>query len=91
MKSDKAKEYIDSHAKRIEECIHEASTDIGKTVLPVVQVIHAVEMAEYEVENRMRNKVYKIVNEMMACIFQGDMPRKIANEFIQKLTEDEND
>ena len=30
------------------------------------------------------------IKEMMGGIFQGDMPQKIADEFIQKLTDDEN-
>ena len=56
MKSEKAEVYIDSHAKRAEERIREASTEIGKIVLSVRQVIRAVEIAEQEAEERMRAK-----------------------------------
>lgn len=50
--------------------------------------IKAVELAEQEAEERMRAKAHKIVKEMMGGIFQGDMPQKIADEFIQKLNEE---
>lgn len=40
---------------------------------------------------RMRNKAHAVILEMMTGIFHGDMPRKIADEFIQKLNEDEVD
>lgn len=90
MKSEKAEAYINSYAKRAEECCREASTTIGKIVLPVIQVINAVELAEQEAEERMGARAHKIILEMMTGIFQGDMPRKIADEFIQKLNEDAN-
>ena len=51
----------------------------------------AIELAEQDAEERMQTKAHKIVKEMMTGIFQGDMPRKIADEFIQKLNDDEND
>lgn len=41
-----------------------------------------------EAEERMREKAHKIVKEMMGGIFQGDMPQKIADEFIQKLSDE---
>lgn len=50
--------------------------------------LDAVKIAEQEAEERMREKAHKIVKEMMGGIFQGDMPQKIADEFIQKLTEE---
>lgn len=87
MKSKKAENYIDSHAKRAEECFRDATTDIGNIVLRVVQVIRAAEIAEQEAEERMRRKAHKIILDMMTGIFHGDMPRKIADEFIQKLAE----
>lgn len=52
MKSEKAEAYINSHAKRAEDCCCEVSTYIGKIVVPVVQVIRAVEIAEQEAEER---------------------------------------
>lgn len=45
------------------------------------------EIAEQEAEERMRTRAHKIILEMMTGIFHGDMPRKIADEFIQKLNE----
>ncbi len=50
--------------------------------------IKAVELAEQEAEERMRAKAHKIVKEMMGGLFQGDMPQKIADEFIQKLNKE---
>lgn len=50
--------------------------------------LDAVKIAEQEAEERMREKAHKIVKEMMGGIFQGDMPQKIADEFIQKLNEE---
>lgn len=47
----------------------------------------AVELAEQETEERMQTKAHKIILDMMTGIFHGDMPQKIADEFIQKLTE----
>lgn len=57
MKSQKAEAYIDSHAKRAEERIRESSTEIGKIVLSVRQVIRAVEIAETEVEDKVREEL----------------------------------
>ncbi len=57
MKSEKAEAYINSHAKRAEECCCEVSTYIGKIVLPVVQVINAVELAEQDAEERVRREL----------------------------------
>ena len=48
----------------------------------------AIELAEQEAEERMREKAHKIILDMMAAIFRGNMPRKIADEFIQKLNEE---
>lgn len=50
--------------------------------------LDAVKIAEQEAEERMRENAHKIVKEMMGGIFQGDMPQKIADEFIQKLNEE---
>lgn len=47
------------------------------------------QIAEQETEKRMRTKAYKIILDMMTGIFHGDMPRKIAAEFIQKMSDDE--
>lgn len=38
----------------------------------------------------MQTKAHKIILDMMTGIFHGNMPQKIADEFIQKLTDDEN-
>lgn len=87
MKSEEAEAYINSHAKRAEECCGEVLTDI---VLPVVQVIHAVELAERETEARMLEKAYKIILDMMTMTgFHGDVPRNIATEFIKRMSYDE--
>lgn len=49
------------------------------------------EIAERDAEERMKSKAFRIIKEMMEAVFKGDMPQKIADEFIQKLTENEND
>lgn len=54
-------------------------------------VANVINLAETEAEERVRTKAHKIIKEMMTGIFQGDMPRKIADEFIQKLNADDND
>lgn len=101
MKSEKAEAYIDSHAKRAEECCCEVSTYIGQIVLPVVQVIHAVELAERETEERMRAKA--IEEHRKCCFFRDYRNNECANtatkcgehtcfymnEFIQKMSDDE--
>lgn len=74
MKSEKAREYI---------------RNLPREVLPkrvgMPEAIEAVELAEQEAEERVREKAHKIILDMMTGIFHGDMPRKIADEFIQKL------
>lgn len=68
---------------------------VGENVLGIVNwsqgmvfehVCADLEAAGYE--ERMREKAHKIVKEMMGGIFQGDMPQKIADEFIQKLSDE---
>lgn len=53
--------------------------------------IEAVDLAEQDAEERMKSKAFRIIKEMMEAVFKGDMPQKIAAEFIQKLDENEND
>lgn len=93
MKSEKAEVYIDSHAKRAEERIREASTEIGKIVLSVRQVIRAVEIAEQEAEERMRAKAIEAfcmdcicASDGKHCSFGDDCAVKV--DFIQKLNEE---
>jgi hypothetical protein len=88
MKSEKAKEYI-THATCTAQ---EYAERFGGRELVVSRwdVSTAIELAEQEAEERMRAKAHKIIKEMMEGIFQGNMPQKIADEFIQKLTDDEN-
>lgn len=88
MKSEKAKEYI-THATCTAQ---EYAERFGGRELVVSRwdVSTAIELAEQEAEERMWAKAHKIIKEMMEGIFQGNMPQKIADEFIQKLTDDEN-
>lgn len=83
MKSEKAKEYL-------LECVKAVAPlylgDAGECDLKLKEAKRAVELAEQEAEERVRIKAHKIVKEMMGGIFQGNMPQKIADEFIQKLT-----
>lgn len=80
MKSKKAKELIDKYAIG-------NSRDAAPSLLKRTAIL-CVELAEQEAEERMQEKAHKIVKEMMGGIFQGDMPQKIADEFIQKLNEE---
>lgn len=80
MKSEKARELIEKYAIG-------NSRDTAPSLLKRTAIL-CVELAEQEAEERMREKAHNIVEEMMSGIFQGDMPRKIADEFAQKLNEE---
>lgn len=80
MKSKKARELIDKYAIG-------NSRDAAPSLLKRTAIL-CVELAEQEAEERMQAKAHKIVKEMMGGIFQGDMPQKIADEFIQKLNDE---
>lgn len=85
MKSKEAKEFIDG-------CMDHLTvemTDHAKWQLRAAMT-RAAELAEQEAEERMQTKAHKIILDMMTGIFHGNMPQKIADEFIQKLTDDEN-
>lgn len=79
MKSEKAKEIL-SASSITDSC--------GYEYLLMSCAEKAVELAEQEAEERMRAKAHKTILDMMAGIFRGNMPRKIADEFIQKLNEE---
>lgn len=78
MKSEKAQDILSASS---------VTDSCGYEYLLTSSAQKAVEIAEREAEERMRAKAHKIVKEMMGGIFQGDMPQKIADEFIQKLNE----
>lgn len=84
MKSEKAKEFIDESMTHL---VCEMS-DHAKWQLRA-SMTHAAVLAEQEAEERVRTKAHRIVKEMMSGIFHGDMPRKIADEFIQKMNDDD--
>lgn len=91
MKSKKAEAYIDSHAKRAEECFRDATTDIGNIVLRIVQVIRAAEIAEQEAEERVLTKAreaFCAANCPKGCSFGIGCGTKA--RFIQRLKDDEN-
>lgn len=99
MKSKTAKEFINGLVDHIRismfdehdrQLVQVEIGDHAKEQL-LLAMTHAVELAEQEAEERMQTKAHNIVKEMMTGIFHGDMPRKIADEFIQKLTDDETD
>lgn len=56
--------------------------------LKMAEAKRAVELAEQDAEERMRDKAHKIIKEMMEGVFQGNMPQNIADEFSQKLNEE---
>lgn len=79
MKSKKARRFINDRLS------------IGSLTFIAADVEYCVTRAEQEIEEQMQAKAHKIVKEMMSGLFQGEMPRKIADEFIQKLNDNEND
>lgn len=88
MKSEKAKAIIcegDFYIYIDGKAFHE------RRVMMKKDAIKAVELAEQEAEERMREKAHRIIKEMMESIFHGDTPRKIADEFSKKLNENGND
>lgn len=79
MKSERAKKYIDNDAIVMRN---------GDRMVDASTAYMAIELAEQDVEIRMREKAHKIIKEMMEGVFQGNMPQNIADEFIQKLNEE---
>lgn len=61
---------------------------MGLLDFTAADVGYCVMCAEKEAKERMRAKAHHIIEKMMDCIFQGDMPRKIADEFCKKLIEE---
>ena len=85
MKSKIAESYIDSKVEEVDDVIKFGAP---KLVVRLHNAIRAVELAEQETEERMREKAHKIIKEMMEGVFQGNMPQNIADEFSQKLNEE---
>ena len=79
MKSERAKKYIDNDAIVMRN---------GDRMVDASTAYMAIELAEQDVEMRMREKAQKIIKEMMEGVFQGNMPQNIADEFSQKLNEE---
>lgn len=79
MKSERAKKYIDNDAIVMRN---------GDRMVDASTAYMAIELAERETEERMREKAHKIIKEMMEGVFQGNMPQNIADEFSQKLNEE---
>lgn len=79
MKSERAKKYIDNDAIVMRN---------GDRMVDASTAYMAIELAEQDVEIRMREKAHKIIKEMMEGVFQGNMPQNIADEFSQKLNEE---
>lgn len=90
MKSEKAQRLLNAGRFHVfcwsGELPEQKFTPNGKYV-EYAQAARAVEIAEQETEELMRDNAHQIIREMMTGVFQGDMPQKIADEFIQKLTE----
>lgn len=85
MKSKIAESYMDSKVEEVDDVIKFGAP---KLVVRLHNAIRAVELAEQETEERMREKAHKIIKEMMEGVFQGNMPQNIADEFSQKLNEE---
>lgn len=81
-------------SKRAKELIEKYAIGNSRDATPFLfkrTAIRCVELAEQEAEELMQEKAHKIILDMMTGIFHGDMPRKIADEFIQKLAGDEKE
>lgn len=80
MKSEKAKALIEKYTIG-------SSRDAAPSLLKKTAIL-CIEVAEKEAEERVQEKAHKIILDMMTGIFHGDIPRKIADKFIQKLVEE---
>ena len=90
MKSEKARQELEDGSWKVEVGYEGEDVDLPYHAVRVDVAQYAVELAEQEAEERMQTKAHKIILDMMTGIFHGNMPQKIADEFIQKLTDDEN-
>lgn len=61
---------------------------MGSLDFIAADVEYCVTCAEKEAKERIQAKAHHIIEKMMTGIFQGDMPRKIADEFCKKLIEE---
>lgn len=81
MKSKRAEEYI-------EDNIHDAADLVdrdgcGWAVVGRHNAYYAIDLAEEE----MAEKAVQLFEQFMSGVFQGDTPKKMAEEFKQKLME----
>lgn len=81
MKSKRAEEYI-------EDNVHDAADLVdrdgcGWAVVGRHYAYHAIDLAEEE----MVEKAAQLFEKFMSGVFQGDTPKKMAEEFKQKLME----
>lgn len=84
MKSERAREIIDKFmANSPSEISYHTKWQIWAIMT------HLAELTEWETEERMCEKAHKIIKEMMEGVFQGNMPQNIADEFSQKLNEEQ--
>lgn len=88
MKSEKAREFIDG-------CINNLTVDMPDHVERRLRLAmtHTAELAEQEAEERMRAKAIEAFGEGCFCDDKGALcgTCSIQEDFIQKLTENEND
>lgn len=83
MKSERTREFIEGYMANLPA----EMPDSDKWEIRLA-LNHAAGLAEWETEERMREKAHKIIKEMMEGVFQGNMPQNIADEFSQKLNEE---
>lgn len=81
MKSKRAEEYIDDNIYDAAECVDKDGC--GWAVVKRSDAYRAVELAE---EN-MADKATQLFEQFMSGVFQGDVPKKMAEDFKQKLME----
>lgn len=77
----------ESEQKKAQRFINDRLS-MGSLDFTAADVVYCVTCAEKEAKERMQAKAHRIIEKMMAGIFQGDMSRKIADEFCKKLTEE---
>lgn len=81
MKSKRTEEYIDDNIYDAAECVDKDGC--GWAVVKRSDAYRAVELAEEE----MAETACRLFEQFVSGVFQGDIPKKMAQEFKQKLME----
>ena len=93
MKSEKARQELEDGSWKVEVGYEGEDVDLPYHAVRVDVAQYAVELAEQEAEERMRKKAIEAFGEGCFCDDKGALcgTCSIQEDFIQKLTENEND